>query len=178
MQDFLEEVPAESKLFMAFNDPQDIYEKVFDGYRQLVELPAYECSEKQVLFFPEWWGVFELNYEGAPEIWGRSPEQVKSNMEYWNAEYVITYDEAAETSVADWNQQGFKQVAEFDWSLFQEDFADHKHIDVSQLKWYLWRKGWFIQLQKEAEVILLHEWREGDMNQPRVLLDLVGIDVP
>ena len=140
MDDFLSPVPQEGKVFMAFSDPQGVYENIFDGYRQLVELPAYAASRSRILFFPEWWGVFELNYEGAPEIWGRRPDEVLANLDRWETDYVIIYQQEGGVLDPEWQKAGFSKEGEFDWQAFEADFQYHKNFELGDLKWFLLKK--------------------------------------
>ena len=139
MDRFFSPVVEDQKVLMAFNDPGDVYEDIFDGYRQLVELPSYVANQKNIHFLPEFWGVFELNYEGAPQIWGREVEEVKANLKYWKADFVVIYQEDNKALDPKWKQAGFEDVSNFDWSLHQEDFTNHKKINVVNLGWWLLR---------------------------------------
>jgi len=141
MDSFLEPVPQEGKVFMAFSDPSGVYENIFDGFRQLVELPAYAASRSKKLFFPEWWGVFELNYEGAPEIWGREPAEVSENMQRWESEHVIVYQKEGGELEPKWSQHGFMLLKEFEGAQFRDDFKDHKNFQAEHLKWFLLKKA-------------------------------------
>jgi len=76
MQTFFEPVSENKRVLISFDDPQNIYENVFDGYRRLLEVPHYYASVKKFRLFPDWWGVFELNYDGAPDFWGRDVKSV------------------------------------------------------------------------------------------------------
>jgi hypothetical protein len=137
MDAFLSPIPEEQKVYMAFENPNGVYEAVFDGYRQLIELPAYRASVKKILFFPEWWGVFELNYEGAPEIWGRDVDQVKQNTAYWKSDYVIVYQKSMAELDDKWRKAGFTLLKTFDWTKYSKDFEGHKYFDNLNLTWFL-----------------------------------------
>ena len=104
---------------MAFDDPQNQYEKLFDGYRVLIQLPKYVSSFKKTHFMPDFWGVFELNYEGAPNIWGRSPTEVLDNVERWDAQYVIVYQEDEINLDLKWTDAGFEVMTSFDWKKYE-----------------------------------------------------------
>ena len=138
MEEFLAPMQKDKKVLMAFNDPQGIYENIFDGYRQFVELPSYVANQKEFLLLPEWWSVFELNYEGAPNIWGRDVESVKQNMHFWKADYAIVYQEEDELEQK-WLDAKFELLSEFSWEQFKDDFKNHKRYDNIKLKWFLLR---------------------------------------
>jgi hypothetical protein len=137
METFLSTVNENERVFMAFDNPKDVYEDIYSGYRQLVELPSYVATTKNVHFMPEWWGVFELNYENAPNIWGREVNEVVANLKYWKAQYVVVYQDNKKELDSKWESAGFKQVAHFDWTEFSADFEHHKRIDLNNLGWWL-----------------------------------------
>lgn len=137
MESFLSSVKENERILMAFDDPKNVYENIYSGYRQLVELPSYAASTKNIHFMPEWWSIFELNYVNAPNIWGREVNEVITNMKYWKAQYVIIYQDTEKELDAKWESGGFKQVAYFDWTEFSADFEHHKRIDLNNLGWWL-----------------------------------------
>lgn len=139
MANFFTEVKEDEKVLMAFEDPQGVYEGIFSGYRQLIELPSYVANQKHIHFFPEFWTVFEVNYEGAPQIWGREVEEVKTNMKYWKADFVIIYQEDAQEIDPKWEIAGFTVQSTYDWSEHADDFKNHKRIRVDNLRWWLLR---------------------------------------
>ena len=54
MNAFLEPVKQSEKLFMAFDNPNGLYEKVFDGYRVLLELPLYVAATQEINYTSDW----------------------------------------------------------------------------------------------------------------------------
>lgn len=121
---------------MAFDDPGDLYEKIFDGYRVLLELPLYVSAEKEVHFFPDWSAVYELNYHGAPNVWGRGVEDVVRNIEYWHADYVVVYQAGRTELDPKWLQAGFFPQTKFSWFDYAEKMQEV--LPVEQLPdWWL-----------------------------------------
>jgi hypothetical protein len=137
MNDFLNPVAPDSKVLMAYGNPNASYENVFDGYRHLIELPSYVANNKRFHLFPEWLTVYELNYRGAPEIWGREVVEVKANAKYWKADYVIIYQNDNKEIDAKWEVAGFEVLTYFDWPSHQEDFKQYKKITLENLSWWL-----------------------------------------
>lgn len=134
---FFEQVQEREKVIFAWNDPKDQYEKVFDGYRRIYEVALYVATTLKIHLTPDWWTVFELNYEGAPDFWGRSVKEVKLKLEEWNSKYVIVYQE--DNSILDdkWIEADFNIISQFDWGNFTEDFKPYDKIDVDGLNWWL-----------------------------------------
>jgi len=88
---FFQSVPTHERVLFSFNDPQGIYENIFDGFRMLTELPNYVAAKREINLMPDWYAVAETNYVGAPKIWGRSVAEVTANLERWKADYAIVY---------------------------------------------------------------------------------------
>ncbi len=117
MEEFLKPVQKGQRVLMAFDDPKGDYHKVFDGYRVLLELPLYVASRKEIHFMPDWWAVFETNYEGAPEFWGREIKAVSHNVKRWKADYVVIYQENNPELETKWLEAGFEALTEFSWNM-------------------------------------------------------------
>ena len=140
MERFLDPVGRGQRVLMALDDPQGSYEKVFDGYRVLLELPIYVATKRQVLFLPNWFTVFELNYEGAPGVWGRDPASVRNNMDQWNADFAVIYQEAGTELAAQWQEKGFAPVGKFSWADYTEELRGEKVYSGPTPDWWLLRK--------------------------------------
>lgn len=123
MGEFLAPVERGQRILMAFADPGDSYYDVFDGYRVVMEAPKYVAVSRGIHLLPDWLAVMELNYEGAPSIWGRDVAAVCENLLRWNAQHVIVYQTGSPLDPA-WEAAGFKTEAVFDWSEYREYFRD------------------------------------------------------
>lgn len=115
MKEFLSSVEPGKRILMAFEDPGCEYEKMFDGYGDLLELPYNIAAQKRVHLMPDWCGVFELNYEGAPDFWGRNLKSVIDNVAKWKADYVFIYQTDVKDIEKKWLQAGFEVISKFDW---------------------------------------------------------------
>lgn len=120
-EDFFSSVPSGSKVCLAFDDPQGHYEKLFDGYRVIIELPLYVASKKKIHLFPDWHAVGETNYIGAPECWGRGVQEVLSNLNRWHAGYAVIYVSSSSDLDQEWREH-FDVLAEFDWASTEKSF--------------------------------------------------------
>jgi len=140
MKDFFADVHPGQRVLMAFNDPDDEYEKIFDGYRVLLELPLYVANEKNFHFMPDWWGVFECNHKGAPDFWGRSVKDVEKQMKAWNADYVVIYQESGTSLDEKWSAAGFQKVSFFSWTQFEDQLGAVKPYAGPTPDWWLLRK--------------------------------------
>lgn len=136
--EFMSDVPYGEKIYFAFDDPNDSYSNIFDGYRIIHELPLFVASDKGVHLFPDWYAVSETNYEGAPQIWGREPDEVKDNLVRWATSYVIVY-QTTKTDLDERWREDFELVAEFEWSNHLDSLRG-VHLwsaDLATPKWFL-----------------------------------------
>lgn len=120
-----------SRVLMALKDPMPFYTKVFDGLRFHVEFPLYVASLKRIHLFPDWFAVFETNYEGAPNFWGREPYEVLKNMKYWDADYAMIYQIDNEDLDIKWNKAGFSTINQVN---FKKALFTPREVNVS---WWL-----------------------------------------
>jgi hypothetical protein len=133
-------VDAGSRILFAFEDPGGVYERVFDGYRVLLELPLHVCARRSVHLFPDWHAVAETNRIGAPDFWGRVPERVLQHARTFGAGYVCAYTRPDENLAGAWADLGFVLVSRFDWAEWSDELACHAVWPVSGPPcWYLLR---------------------------------------
>ncbi len=140
MEVFLEQVKPGERVLMALDNPNGMYQKVFDGYRALLELPHYVSSEKGILFMPDNYTVFELNYKGAPDCWGRDIDSVLRNIELWKTDYVVLYQDAGTQLKPEWESGGFKILSKFSWADYEKELRGIKPYDGQTPDWWLLKK--------------------------------------
>ncbi|MFX1535015.1 MAG: hypothetical protein ACFFDI_12390 [Promethearchaeota archaeon] len=140
LEKFLSPVSEGQRVLMAFENPKNRYDAIFDGYRVLLELPLYVAAEKMIHFMPDFWSVFELNYEGAPDFWGRGVEDVERQMRFWKADYVVIYQESGTKLEEKWILNGFKVISQFSWAQFEAIFNDVKPYSGFTPDWWLLKK--------------------------------------
>jgi len=116
---FLAPVKKGQRILMAFEDPQGQYEKIFDGYRYLLEVPLYISAKNEIHFMPDWWGVFELNYSAASDFWGRKVKEVQRQIMNWRADYVIVYQKQNTRLKKKWTEAGFISLSHLSCSLLE-----------------------------------------------------------
>lgn len=141
MGSFLSPLKPGEKALMAFDDPQGVYENVFDGYRSLLEPALYVAAEKGLHLLPDWWGVFDLNYQGAPDFWGRDLDAVKKNLKHWQADYLVVYQATGTALEGKWLAAGFSVVRSFDWRESEQWWGGMKRPFSGEVPtWWLLRK--------------------------------------
>ncbi len=114
VREFLAEVNPRDAVYFAFEDPENRYVNIFDGYRVIHELPLCVAAEKSIHLFPDWYAVQETNYSGAPDCWGNSLHKVLENCDRWGAKFAIVYGPTG-SKLADQWQENFRLVNELDW---------------------------------------------------------------
>jgi hypothetical protein len=138
IESFLEPINSGERVYFAFEDPGGRYENIFDGYRLIHELPLYVAACKEVHLFPDWWAVAETNYDGAPQCWGRSPDEVIDSLKHWQTSYAIIYQAAGTELEAIWRDH-FRQLGALDWKDIEPLF-NGRHLWPKELdtpKWFL-----------------------------------------
>lgn len=116
----LEPVSAGSRILFAFDDPDGIYERIFDGYRSAIEPFLYVAALRGVHLFPDWHAVAESNNDRDFHVWGRSMKEVSENREYWQADYVLYYLASGDALPDEWLNQ-YRIVGSFDYALHVDD---------------------------------------------------------
>lgn len=125
MKDFLSPVKDGQRVLMAFDNPAGVYEHIFDGQRVLLELPCYVSTMRGIHYLPDWWAVFEVNYEGAPDFWGRDVSSALHNVQQWKADYLVIYQEESGTDLdPKWTDAGFRPVGKFAWPDYMKGLQD------------------------------------------------------
>jgi len=108
-----------------------------DGYRRIFEVLDYVATSKEIHVLPDWWAIFELNYEGASDFWGRDVESITQNMKQWKTDYVVVYQK--EISVLDpkWEEAGFISLNQFSWENYDHSFLPLKPYNEQPPFWWL-----------------------------------------
>jgi len=117
IENFFSPVRAGDSVYFAFSDPKDIYRNCFDGYRIIIELPLYVASKNAFHLFPDWYAVTQTNYLGAPNCWGRNPEEVSENMGRWHAKFAVIYQDSETDLEKKWLNQ-YELLSTFDWKEY------------------------------------------------------------
>ena len=120
MESFIEPVQAQQRILMAFDNPKGYLSNVFDGFKSHIELLRYIATQKGITVLPSWEAILDLNYEGAPDFWGREVNEVLERANQWKIDYVLIYQR--ENTILDdkWLKAGFQITGEFDWKNFHE----------------------------------------------------------
>lgn len=142
LEAFFSPVKPGQRVWLAFESPGGVYEKVFDGYRALLEPAFYVASSRSFHLMPDWWGVWQLNEEGSPEVWGRGSDAVKQNMTTWNAEFLVVYQNSGEPLAGSWQRDGYEVLGQFSWKEWEEACGDARPYAGNTPDWWLLkRKG-------------------------------------
>ena len=134
---FFSTVNSEKKIFMAFHDPGNKYVNVFDGLRFHIEFPLYVTSKKGILLFPDWMAMIETNYIGAPNCWGREPNEVLENIKTWDADYALVYQKDLQALDPKWSNTGFKIISHVTWKENEFKSKDNIWFPYTDLSWWL-----------------------------------------
>lgn len=139
---FLHQVPSNSRVLFAFEDPKRKHGNIFDGYRVLLELPLYVAACRKIHLFPDWRAVFETNYEGAPNFWGREIGQVITNTTKWDVDFAIVYQESGTELDPKWEENNFLKLGVFSWKELQGELKGQCPFRGPWVDW------WLLKVQK------------------------------
>lgn len=136
---FLSVVRCDERVLMAFEDPDGRRERAFDGYRNLLQVPLFVAAVRDFHFFPEEWSMFEANYPGAPEWWGRTPAEVARHAADWSVDYAVVYQVDQPELEPAWLEDGWEPVSELDWKDCADFLGGEAPWDGAAPKWWLLR---------------------------------------
>ena len=100
-----------------------------------MELLFYVGTLKRLLVIPDWWAVYETNYVGAANLWGRSVGAVRKNMKYWKTKYVIMYQNNPELD-SKWAKD-FDMISSFFWADYEKELKGTKPYTNDTPYWWL-----------------------------------------
>ncbi|QGY39363.1 hypothetical protein GM415_04250 [Pseudodesulfovibrio cashew] len=112
---FFDPVSKGQRIIIAYDDPRGLFSNIFDGYRFQIELFLYAGGLKGIHLMPDWFGIYESNYEGGAEYWGRDLESVSGNIERWSADFALVYQPAGQELDPQWEEAGFSCEGVFRW---------------------------------------------------------------
>ncbi|MDD5089903.1 MAG: hypothetical protein PHQ23_03205 [Candidatus Wallbacteria bacterium] len=136
---FVSGAGPDSKVLMAFENPNGDYNNLFDSCSTLVSALQYICHKNRVLLIPTWMSVFECNYEGAPQFWGRNCESAIRNMESFEANFLIVYQPAGTALDPEWSARGLEVTGRFNWADHMELLNNFTFNAVTP-EWWLLRR--------------------------------------
>jgi hypothetical protein len=139
MKDFLAAVGKGESVLMAFDDPNGIYNELFNGYRALMELPHYVATLSEIRFMPDFWSVMRYADEDHPDFWGRDLQSVKRNLQSWKADFVIIYQDSGTELDRTWTDEHFEVCAALDWQELHDNLKLEKFYTPPVPRWWLLR---------------------------------------
>lgn len=131
IQKLLKPVPQDSRVMIAFDDPAGEYNRVYDGYSNLMETLSFLGQERKIHVFPDWHLVFMSGQHA--NFFGRTPDEVLKNAAQWDAGYAIIYQKSDRKLDNVWADHGFEILSSFDWRDMDDLYGAHgrfKNEDV------------------------------------------------
>lgn len=87
---FTKKVPKNNTILFAYNNPKNNYDKIFDGYRFIVEPIYFYFQIRKIRSFPDWYAVWEETNKNKI-IWGRSLKKIMDNLKKLKTKFVVYY---------------------------------------------------------------------------------------
>jgi hypothetical protein len=143
LHDFLKPVPDRSRVLMAFSDPQEDFFQAFEGQRVTKESLCYCAAQREIHISPDWWFVFDQNFEGGERLWGLSSWEVLENARKISAQFVVLPSQG--DVPPRFSEDGFELLGCYTW-------AENCPFNYSQefLHWWLLRCPPHSQLAVQA----------------------------
>ena len=138
VEEFLIPVQKGQRVFIAFDDPKGDYDKIFDGYRNLIEIFSVVATQKDFHIFPDWHLIFMHGEQR--QFWGRKPKEVSQIMNNWEADYVIIYETGQYDVHPQWDNSGFQICNELNWKLLESEMAGDYPYSNNHPKMYLLKR--------------------------------------
>ena len=108
---FVRKVPKNSTVLFAYKNPRKNYDKIFDGYRNIVEVIYYYFQIRKVRSFPDWYAVWEED-KNKKIIWGRNFKIIQKNLKKIKTKYLVFYSENKQI-FDNGLKKNFKFIADF-----------------------------------------------------------------
>ena len=121
-ESFLSKVENNKNVLIAFSNPKNKYEKMFDGYGyHFLNLLHYVLFRKNTLLVPDWFYVVSNNYEEADDLWGRDLKSIVKNSKKIKANYLILISDELNSNNKI-QKENFKLISSWDTSLNKTEF--------------------------------------------------------
>ena len=82
-------LPKNSKLFIAFPNCFDNYEKIFSDYRSNLELLVYSAYVNKLILIPNFYFLFKYNYKEAPNFFVDNKHDLEERKNFWKITHVL-----------------------------------------------------------------------------------------
>ncbi len=140
LKNFLSPIPKNNRFYVAYDNPNDVYEDLFLNYPkvQLNEAVSYIATQEEIHYFSDFWTIFTTNYEGAPDLWGRDKVSIQKNSNDWNIDYVaILQNENEEFDSKSIDYMDY--IHSFDWRDYSQIFGDAGIYKNEMLIYHLYK---------------------------------------
>ena len=89
---FTEKVQKKQVVLFAYNNPNKNYDKIFDGYRYVIEAIYYHFQERKIRSFPDWYSIWEEN-NNKKIFWGRNYQTIFKNLKKLKSNFLVYYSD-------------------------------------------------------------------------------------
>lgn len=122
-------------LLLCFSNPKNIYEKVFDGQRILVEPISYICTKNNRLLIPDWWAVF--NQSNLNNFWVDNRHDLIKVIRDFNISEVVSTSIKTDKFLND----KFIQTGSLNWNnIYLNEFGADLRLDLDLKNLVIWKK--------------------------------------
>jgi hypothetical protein len=115
---FFEPVAQGQRVLFLYPDPGSDHDRVFTGYRTIMEAAFHVATVRGFHIVPDWYFVYEYNHPGAPDCWADTPAAAAVQAATWGADFIVVVESDSMTSrEADHVGPAFEPTgSRIDWS--------------------------------------------------------------
>lgn len=89
---FTKKVQKKQVVLFAYNNPNKNYDKIFDGYRYVIEAIYYHFQERKIRCFPDWYSIWEEN-NNKKIFWGKDYQTICKNLKKLKSSFLVYYSD-------------------------------------------------------------------------------------
>ncbi|MBC3765019.1 hypothetical protein [Neptunicella marina] len=89
VEQFLKSVPENATVFHAHRDPQGMYNRIFQGQKEIVDVIFYAGMQHNVAVYPNYWAVLIDCKQGDLDYFYKDSAELFARLTTFNAEYMI-----------------------------------------------------------------------------------------
>jgi len=120
---FLDGIRSGEKILFQFDNPNESYNKIFDGYRNFYELLLYCGNLNNLQVFPDWYFIQETNTPDGVEVWGRNLSDVHASRGKIPFNYFIAYETKLNPLPNEFHSDSrISKIRSLDLSTLRDDF--------------------------------------------------------
>ena len=107
IDDLMKQIDLGSRTLFLFNNPENQYDRLFDGCRGLMEPILYKFNKENQVIFPDWFYMYEYNKSSDTDLiwWCGDDALVKESIVMFRVNYILTLEDTFKDMVPSFLKQ-------------------------------------------------------------------------